>query len=106
MAHSLPLLAAECSLPPNPQITFTVHSPINTGSDYFSQIHLARRCIIAQNVSKSFLCSLFYSVRIDKNNPGIYVFAITSHDRLQDVILHLSALQFEGLKGQYFRTHT
>jgi mediator of RNA polymerase II transcription subunit 13 len=94
------LLASLISLPPQPHIVYTSHSPTFPSSNDSFFIERARRQITASNHHRCLLLSFLYSVRIDKDNSAIYIYAITSRDRLQETMHLVSALQFEGLTGQ------
>jgi hypothetical protein len=98
-----PLLASVISLPPQPCIAYSVFVPLsptfhsNEGHEFIEQ---ARRHVLTLNSSSTLLHSILSSVQVEKNSPALYLFHITSRDRVEDSLQKLLALQFENLSGE------
>lgn len=95
------LLSSVISLPPKPHIVYTVFTPPPTNPPgSYESIELARRQILIRNGSSPILESILYSVHIDNLDSGLYVFAITAHDRITQCRSTISQLKLDGLNGE------
>jgi hypothetical protein len=74
------------------------------GSASEENIELARRLLVSRNKSEgtSILDSLLPCARVDKGLKCLYVFGITSQDRMVESRGRINGLQFGGLIGECY----
>src|SRR5258705_233986 len=79
------LLSSIISLPANPSVVYASYEPAPAdASSSEENIELARRLLVSRNKSEgtSILDSLLPCVRVHKDFKRLYVFGITSQDRM------------------------
>ena len=94
------LLSSIISLPGNSSVVYATYVPAPANnSPPEEKIELARRVLVSRNKSAeaSILDSLLPCVRVEKELKCLYVFGITSHDRIVESRDRVHGLQFEGL---------
>jgi hypothetical protein len=98
-----PLLASVIPLPPQPCIAYSVFVPLSPASHSnggHAFIEQARRHVLTLNCSSHLLQSILPSVQVDESSPALYLFLVTSRDRVEDSLQKLHALRFENLSGE------
>jgi hypothetical protein len=96
------LLTSVFPLPQETDIIYVIYEPASTSLSNRAHefIEQAREQVILRNDSWTLLDSFLPLVQVDKSPPTLYLFCITSHDRMEECLERLRKLTFENLVGE------